>query len=267
MAPIWDDRTHRLYFVNLLSQGEQASIYSYDNGILYGAYIERVSAPSFIMPIENKHSKKCKKREKCTNDSCDRNECDEQLFAVGVDHDVLIIQWNGKSTKARIVGKLLSLESNIPLSRTNIAIADRNGRLYGGTFTRTFCNANATSGFYRYSQTKGVDLLFNGVVSTTGIVFDNKAHKMYHLDKCTLLITSFDWDPKTGDICTVTMIHSLRARLDFCIPVSGNGRVVFDFKTLGKPPGSFIVIGLEIDSNGNLYTADYYGAVWKINPM
>lgn len=142
LAPTWHDETHSLYFVSFFTAGEQSSIFRYSelDGVLYGAYIEGVSAPSFIIPIDLKKSGRCWECEKCKNceNNCRKcyapkrsiftpelpNECDERFFAVGVDHDVLIIQWNGKSTKAFVVSKLLTLEPDVQLSRTNFGRAD-----------------------------------------------------------------------------------------------------------------------------------------------
>lgn len=192
ISPVWDDKTQSIYFVNLFSMGKQDAIYRYDytDGNFYSAYIEGVSGPSFIMPINDE----CVKNTKC-------NRCGNRLFAVGVGHSVMIIRWNGKSTRAKVVRTLFSVEQNVQLSRTNFARADRKGRFYGGTFSQTFCNASASSAFYRYTKKGGVDLLFNGIVSTTGIAFNEELEKMYHLDSCSRLITVFDWCPKTGDIC------------------------------------------------------------------
>ncbi|XP_055310182.1 uncharacterized protein LOC129573561 [Sitodiplosis mosellana] len=191
LAAVWDDYSQSLYFINMASSGMQSSIFRYSDldGIFYSAYIEGVSAPSFIMPIKDE----CDKMAKC-------NVCGYRLFAVGVDHSVLIIKWNGKSTKAKVVSTLLTLEQNMPLSRTNFARADNKGRLYGGTLSRKFCNITASEGFYRYKKTAGVDLLFNGLFSTSGVVFNEDLNKIYQLDTCTGFIAEFDWDPKTGDI-------------------------------------------------------------------
>lgn len=45
---------------------------------------------------------------------------------------------------------------------------------------------------------------------------------------------------------------------------SGNGRVAFDFKSIGIDPST--LLGLEVDSEGNVYTANYRNSVYIINP-
>lgn len=174
--------------MNFITTGIQSSIYrySYQDGILYSAYIEGVTSPSFIIPT-NKKCTKC-------------NECDEQFFAVGVGSDVVTIKWNGKSTKAKVVSSLFSVES-APY-RFNAGMVDSNGRFYGGTLSPKFCNSTASRSFYRYTKNEGVVRLFGDLQSTSGTAFDQNEHKMYQLDSCQLLITDFDYDPNTGDICT-----------------------------------------------------------------
>lgn len=132
LAPFWHEDTHSLYFVNFFAIGNQSSIFCYNaiENVLYGAYIEGLSAPSFIIPIDHNNSGRCWECEKCTN--CEKkcrncyvpekplftlelpNECNERFFVVGVGDDALIIQWNAKSTKAVVVTKLLSLKSDVP---------------------------------------------------------------------------------------------------------------------------------------------------------
>lgn len=48
--------------------------------------------------------------------------------------------------------------------------------------------------------------------------------------------------------------------------ISGNGRLVLDFKAIGKSIENFIPIGLDIFDNGMLATVSYFGQVLIINP-
>lgn len=201
-APSWSDETQDLYYVNYLSSGEGASIYrcSFEDGTFNSAFIEGFTSPAFIIPIR----KKCKI---CKN-----------LFVVGLDHNVAIIKWDGKSTRAQVVEILFSVETSDPLSRTNYARADSKGRLYFGTISKKFCDTNPQSSFYRYTADKGVQLMFSGTSTTSGIAINEKAEKLYHLDSCNLLVTEFDWDPATGDICNYTFSASSRMTIEsfFC---------------------------------------------------
>lgn len=118
--------------------------YSFVDGNFYSAYIDRVSSPSFIIPIDKKACKKC-------------NKCDAKLFAVGVGHDVAIVEWNGKSTKAKRISSIFRVENDDPLIRFDVAVADNSGSLYAGSLSQTLCNATASRSLYRYTKTAGVD--------------------------------------------------------------------------------------------------------------
>lgn len=166
----------------------QSSIfcYSFVDGIFYSAYIEGITSPSFIIPINKKYNK------------C--NKCNSELFAIGVGSNVVIIKWNGRSTKAKVISPLILTDDNS--SRFDIAVADSRGRFYGGTIAQNFCNSTASRSLYRYTINDGVVRLMGGLQSTTGIIFDEHKQKMYHFDSCQFLITEYDYDLKTGDICS-----------------------------------------------------------------
>lgn len=172
--------------MSINTTGQQSSIFRYSprEGVLYSAYIEGVNSPAFILPVKEK-CKKCKKR-----------------FIVGIGSQVLTIEWNGKSTRAKVVNGLFGLDTNISTSRIGRAKISPRGRFYGGTFSDTiYCNQPSDLSFYKFDSSNGLVQLFGNLVSTTGIAFNENAGKLYHLDSCTFLLTEFDWDPKTGDIC------------------------------------------------------------------
>lgn len=126
----------------------------------------------------------------------------KHLYAIGNKHDVTLIQWDGKSTSAQIVRKLFSIATGDDSNTLDYARTDRNGNYYGGTFSMTeFCSAATNKSFYRHRTDNGVTRLFGGLLGTTGIAFNQKAKKLYHVGLCSLTIAEFDWDPKTGDIC------------------------------------------------------------------
>lgn len=50
--------------------------------------------------------------------------------------------------------------------------------------------------------------------------------------------------------------------------VSGEPRLAFSFKDIGKKPGHFFPTSLDIDNNGILYTVSYKtGEIWAIDPI
>lgn len=184
--PVWDDQTQSLYWVDFLATSSQPAIYRYDDrsGMTYSATIPGSQTIGFIYPVRQG----CKE---CTN-----------LFAVGSGHDVLLVKWDGISPQAQIVRTLFSVEPDNPLTHVNLARADGHGRLFEGPFSLEFCGAPvADQSLYRYDSSRGLQRIFTGVRATTGIAFDDKAHKMYHVGGCSLLLTEYDYDPKTGDVC------------------------------------------------------------------
>lgn len=50
------------------------------------------------------------------------------------------------------------------------------------------------------------------------------------------------------------------------IEYSADRQVAFDFKSIGKTTKNFIPVGMAIDTNGFVYTADYKHSVYIINP-
>lgn len=170
--------------MSLDTTGQQSSIfrYSYCDDVLYSAYVEGVNSLAFILPVEAK-------LEGC-----------EDRFLVGAGSKVLTIQWNGKSTRATVINQLTTLDQNIPNSRTSIARTSPNGRFFGGTFSQLQCKAPSNLSIYRYNLSGSLERIFGHLKATSGIAFDRKACKIYHLDTCQLCITVSDWNPTTGKI-------------------------------------------------------------------
>lgn len=194
-APLWSDCTQSLYYVDYTAAGQNLSLFRYDyhEDRVYGAYIAGATfPPSFILPVKD----------------CSKNS---SLFVVGNQHDTVVVEWDGKTSVARYVSTLFSVETFDRTSRWCLGNASPQGQFYGGTGFTTFCNAPSNASFYMYSPHRGVTRLFGGLISTTGVAYDRK--HLYHVDACTNRITAFDRN-SCGDIC--------------------NGRVVFDFKTLGN---------------------------------
>lgn len=152
---------------------------------MYSAHVPGVKSTAFIIPVR-KRGRKCK-----------------NLFAIGSDHDVKIIEWDGISTSSQIVQqRLFGLEPNDASSAVGYAQADPFGRYYGGTYSKLeLCSTSSNKSFYRESSDAGVQRIFGGLLGTAGIAFNENAHKMYHVGLCSPIISEFDWDPSTGDLC------------------------------------------------------------------
>lgn len=195
ISPIWDDYTQSLYFIDLIEPDPSTipSIYRYSvaDGVLYSAVIEGAKEPiGYIVPVR----RECKR---CKN-----------VLSVGIGHDGVLIEWDGVTKTARILKKLFSVDANDPMSLTDIARPDRMGRLYGGSFAPTFCLTARNKTFYKYSSVEGYTPLFHDIYTTSGVAFNDKTNTIYQVDVCLLLISEFDYDPKTGNICKSFQIFS-----------------------------------------------------------
>lgn len=182
---MWDECTKSVYYIDFLTTGEQHSLFRYDDreDITYSAYIDGISAPpSFLLPV-----KECRKH--------------YNLFLVGLGQIAGLVKWDGRSPVAEFMGPLFDLEVNDPTIVFATGVGGELGRFYGGTFHTTFCSGASNASFYTYTRDRGVELLFTGTKTTTGIGFDGTILKqIYQVDTCTGLIAAFDGD-SDGNIC------------------------------------------------------------------
>lgn len=190
LSVIWDDCTQSVYYIEFHPNYQQPAIFRYDNeeDKTYSAYIDGYAGPAFILPISQK---------------CDKYK---NLFLVGLHKFTRIIEWDGRSTVARVVSTVFDIEENDPLSILGVSRQSERGRFYGGSIHITFCSAPANSSLYSYTKEKGLQRLFGDVHSTIGLTFDKNAGYLYHLDSCTGAITRFQTDSK-GDICKMVFIR------------------------------------------------------------
>lgn len=179
----YDICTNSLYFADLFGVNFTIFRYALDEDKFYSAKIEGEATAQFIIPI------KCRKNH----------------FAAGLQEGVKEIEWDGKSSTARVT-RTIFLTARCPGCPTNhmsSAIADPKGRFYGGTLTSSFCNPAepANSTFYRYTKRKGLKRIFENIRVSTGIVFNKKEKKCYYVDSCTFEIREFKWNPRSGALC------------------------------------------------------------------
>lgn len=157
--------------------------YSVIDDHLYSANVSGVESTDFILPVRPNGSK------------------NKDLFAIGDEHDVILIEWDGRSSDARFVRKLFSIDPNDGSSTLDYAQTDQFGRYYGGTFSSTeFCSSAANKSFYRHDFASGVVRIFGDLLGTAGIAINEGANKLYHVGLCSLTIYEFDRNPLNGDI-------------------------------------------------------------------
>lgn len=189
-GPHWDSETQSLYYVDIYKK--EFSIHRHDakENKIYSASIEGEPYVSYIIPVAG-----------TTN-----------FFVVGIGRRVGIIQWDGKSSEAKLVRIVFEVDQSDTLqnSAINDGKADPAGRIYCGTvrqdgklnsFDDIFENENYTCGLYRYDNKNGVVQVRDRVRLSNGLAWNKKKNTFYYVDSCDLNIKEFDYDPSTGDIC------------------------------------------------------------------
>lgn len=183
-GPHWDADAQSLYYNDIY--GNEASILRYDfnENKTYSATIDGEPVVSFIIPVAG------------TTDQ----------FAIGIGRRVGVVQWDGKSPKAKLVRIALEVEQSpkFKTNRFNDAKADPTGRFYGGTMRLEDCgdlfeSPNGT--LYKYAVGEEVTKLRENVFVSNGLAWNTKTNKFYFIDSCTLSVIEFDYDPKTGNLC------------------------------------------------------------------
>lgn len=137
---------------------------------------------SFIIPVEGK-----------------RNQ-----FAVGILRRIGVIEWDGKSTSAKLLRIAFEVENDEKYAnnRFNDAKADPTGRLYSGTlkFSDNLFKFNDGT-VYKYKIGEEVKSIIGNIGLSNGIAFDDKKEKMYYIDTALGNVREYDWDRHSGDIC------------------------------------------------------------------
>jgi len=228
-GPHWDIETQSLYYIDIYGNKASINRYDYAENKTYGATLDGEPVIGFIIPVEGS-----------------KNE-----FAIGIGRRVGIINWDGKSPKAKLVRIALEVEKGekFKTNRFNDAKADPTGRFYGGTMRLEECGdifEAAEGNFYKYAKDEELGHLLSNIGVSNGLTWNAKKGKFYYIDTCALDVKEFDYDSKTGNI--------------------SNGKVLIDFKVNGERP-NFGPDGMTIDADGNLYVCTWGGSkILKINP-
>lgn len=198
-GPHWDEFTQSLYYNDIY--GKEATILRYDfkQNKTYTATIDGEPIVSFIIPVANS-----------VDHYSDR-------YAVGIGRRVGIIQWDGKSSKAKLLHIAFEVEEDDKYinNRFNDAKADPIGRFYGGTMRFEELGdlfEVAGGSFYQYTKGEGVQTLLRNVHVSNGLAWNEDIHKFYYIDSVKLDVKEFDYDPKSGDICK-NIFHSFHFQL------------------------------------------------------
>lgn len=187
-VPHWNPQTRSLYYVDIHDAENYTSKllrYDYDENRVYSATIDGAQTLLFLLPIE------------CTKDE----------FLVGIDRTAVIAKWDGRSPKATVIRPLFELDCGKSNVIFNDIKTDERGRFYGGSKVvqkEEECTGNSEpiAAFYTYESGKCLRKLFGNVTISNGLTWVRQTNKFYYIDSCSYDIKEFDYNPKTGDICT-----------------------------------------------------------------
>lgn len=124
-------------------------------------------------------------------------------FATSDKRSVRVIHWNGIEPFAEVVRDSFTVEMK-PMyasNNFNIAKASPKHNFYGGTFAADLCGGQPIAALYRYTKCFGLKRLLSNIIVSSGMDWNVKAKKFYHIDTCRYVIREYDWHPNTETIC------------------------------------------------------------------
>jgi len=182
--------------------------------------------PSFIIPVDGK----------------------EDQFVISLDNELVIISWDGESDEVEIVDTLsVVTEPVTPNTKFNDAKCDSSGRLWAGVHVIDFDSIPETpplGTLYSFDPKKR-ELIsqVERIRIANGLAFNDKTKKLFYIDSLKGTVDQYDFDIINGKI--------------------SNGKVFF---TLSQQKLSGLPDGMTIDTNGNLFVANFGGGrVLKID--
>nr|CAI5817263.1 unnamed protein product [Callosobruchus analis] len=170
----------------------------------------------------------------------------DDKFVVSLNRSVCIVTWDGKSDKVKDIKKIAEVEEGTP-HVFNDGKCDHTGRLWIGTMGKAANDLEIPDkkGALYSIQKKTVKCHRTEVGIANGLAFDSKRNKMYYIDSYAYTIDQYDIDFTTGTL--------------------SNLQHIFTSKTHGME--KFLLDGMTIDTNGNLWIAVFGGSrVIQIDP-
>ncbi|XP_026488698.1 regucalcin-like [Vanessa tameamea] len=167
-------------------------------------------------------------------------------FVVGLKRRVVVVRWDGRG-EAQELRQIAEIDQHNPDNRINDAKADPRGRLFVGTMGHEYEPGKfhlKKGALYRVDPDGSVHQLEKNLDISNGLCWDVKEKAFYYADSFEFAIRRYDYDIETGNI--------------------SNPKLIFKYKDHGLEG---IVDGMTIDSDGNLWVANFDGSqVIKIDP-
>lgn len=122
-------------------------------------------------------------------------------FAVSIDGNVAVIQWDGISETAKILRNVVDIERG---NRMNDAKADPRGRLVCGIWphkeTHEIFVHKADANLYRYANDEEKVLIVDKVGVSNGLTWNANEKKFYYIDSLAYDVREYDYDIETGNV-------------------------------------------------------------------
>lgn len=173
----------------------------------------------------------------------------EDQFLASIGRKLVLVTWNGTSTKPTKTEELLEVENEEDLkgNRFNDGKADPTGRLWAGTMgpEPEIGKLEPEKGsLYTLIGKRQVKKHLSKVSIANGLAWNVKLKKMYYIDSPRRTVDQYDYDMEKGEI--------------------SNRKVVFDLEKHDIPG---VPDGMTIDSQGNLWVAVFDGGrILHVNP-
>lgn len=199
----WDDCTQSVYFVDLLDPTAAViGRYDWSKNKFYVATVPGVPDAAFLIPLKCSGGSRCPNRRKMNGKRQCCCSAQTKQFAFGGGVSVYIITWDGTSSTATVNRTVFELPQ--PSNPLNDGVADMKGRLYAGQISPSLCNlAFAPNGtFFTYSKKKGLKTIWDEVNDSNSIKWNKANTKLYYMSSCLFAVTEFDYDCRTGNVCT-----------------------------------------------------------------
>ncbi|XP_031618282.1 regucalcin-like isoform X2 [Contarinia nasturtii] len=170
-------------------------------------------------------------------------------FIIGNGLDVILMEWNGKSSTIRLIRAAFRVHNAHKYSKTvwSLARISPTFQFYAGTFCETICGDtdSENAALFQYIKPNHVTRRIKHFKLAGDFEWNIEERLMYVINSCCRTLLEFQWNPETGALC--------------------HGRIVYEFKNNGN--AAVIPLGLTIDTEGCVYVGMYNGGeIKKINP-
>ncbi|XP_013189535.1 regucalcin-like [Amyelois transitella] len=220
-GPHWSREEQALYFVSTYDH----TIHRYHPAAGTHGRSKMSGRTAFIIPIEGR----------------------PHHFAVGVERQILEVEWDGGDGTAVIVNTVAEVDGDIPTNRLNDAKADPRGRLFVGTMGEEYAPGKfhlSRGSLYLINSDGSQRKLETNIHISNGLCWDVRNKAFYYADSFEYAIRRYDYDIETGNIA--------------------NPKLIFVFKDHGLEG---IPDGMTIDTEGNLWVANFDNSlILKIDP-